>query len=66
MSERKRLCTRRDARAHGAIVSGDRFAFDADLRRMAPRAGQGPAGVFDSETAGGEVRDGSVLPPRRW
>ena len=81
MSARKRLCTRRDARAHGAIVSGDRPAFDADIRRMALRAGQGPAGVSGPETArgaarearacagrsrGGEVRDGSVLPPQRW
>jgi hypothetical protein len=80
MSARKRLCTRRDARAHGAIVSGDRPAFEADIRWMTPRAGQGPAGVFDQETARGavraaracagrsrrgEVRDGSVLPPRR-
>ena len=51
MSARKRLCTRRDARAHGAIVSGNRPAFDADIRRMTLRAGQDPAGVFDTETA---------------
>ena len=51
MSARKRLCTRRDARAHGAIVSRNRPVFDADIRRMTLRAWQGPAGVFDTETA---------------
>ena len=81
MSARKRLCTRRDARAHGAIVSRNRPVFDADIRRMTLRTGQGPAGVSDPETAKGavraaracagrsrrgEVRDGSVLPPQRW
>ncbi|MCX5735846.1 MAG: hypothetical protein NTW68_16195 [candidate division NC10 bacterium] len=66
MSARKRLCTRRDARANGAIVGGDRSAFGADIRRMTLRAGQGPAGLFDPETARGEVRDGSVSPPQRW
>ena len=51
MSARKRLCPRRDARAHRAIVSGNRPTFDADIRRMTLRAGQDPSGVFETETA---------------